>query len=339
MILLTKTSVARQAIQTFQKSYLNKSKLFLKPNSLKSSKTSLGFSTSAQLGVRYGRSAPKKTKSLSVAISTGQAVVAGSSVLGLGALCYYGLGLSSERSIIDNAIVWPQYVKDRVRATYMYFSGSLVAISGFAYAVSQSPTIMRLVTSSGFVGIALTIGALIATSTVCQSIQYQPGFGAKQISWLVHTAMVGAVLAPLTALGGPLLLRAAIYTAGIAGGISTVAMCAPNEKFLNWGGPLAAGLGVVFLASIGSAFLPPTGAVGLSLYSISMYGGLALFSFLLLYNTQKVIKIAETHPQSHPFYRNPPFDPINQSIGLYMSVINIFTRLAIMMANGKSRRK
>ena len=63
---------------------------------------------------------------------------------------------------------------------------------------------------------------------------------------------MGAVIAPLTLLGGPLMMRAAWYTAGIVGGLSTVAMCAPSEKFLNMGGPLAVGFGVVFASSIGS---------------------------------------------------------------------------------------
>lgn len=62
---------------------------------------------------------------------------------------------------------------------------------------------------------------------------------------------MGAVIAPLTLLGGPLMIRAAWYTAGIVGGLSTVAMCAPSEKFLNMGGPLAVGLGVVFASSLG----------------------------------------------------------------------------------------
>lgn len=62
---------------------------------------------------------------------------------------------------------------------------------------------------------------------------------------------MGAVVAPLTLLGGPLMMRAAWYTVGIVGGLSTVAMCAPSEKFLNMGGPLAAGFGVVFVSSLG----------------------------------------------------------------------------------------
>lgn len=62
---------------------------------------------------------------------------------------------------------------------------------------------------------------------------------------------MGAVVAPLTILGGPLLLRAAWYTAGIVGGLSAVAMCAPSEKFLNMGAPLGVGLGLVFVSSVG----------------------------------------------------------------------------------------
>lgn len=67
-----------------------------------------------------------------------------------------------------------------------------------------------------------------------------------------------------------------------------MAVCAPSDKFLNWAGPLGIGLGGVFVASLGSAFLPPTSTLGLSLYSISLYGGLLLFSAFLLYDTQKV---------------------------------------------------
>ena len=43
-------------------------------------------------------------------------------------------------------------------------------------------------------------------------------FGAKQMAWILHTGIVGAVIAPLTFLGGPVMIRAACYTAGIVGG-------------------------------------------------------------------------------------------------------------------------
>ena len=50
---------------------------------------------------------------------------------------------------------------------------------------------------------------------------------------------------------GPLAARAALYTAGVVGGLTLTAACAPSEKFLYWSGPLSLGLGVVFVASIG----------------------------------------------------------------------------------------
>ena len=75
------------------------------------------------------------------------------------------------------------------------------------------------------------------------------GFIADLFVW--PKGVMGAVIAPLTLLGGPLMMRAAWYTAGIVGGLSTVAMCAPSEKFLNMGGPLAVGFGVVFASSLG----------------------------------------------------------------------------------------
>lgn len=96
------------------------------------------------------------------------------------------------------------------------------------------------------------------------------------------------------------------YFTGIVGGLSTVAVCAPSDKFLNWAGPLGIGLGGVFVASLGSAFLPPTSALGLSLYSISLYGGLLLFSAFLLYDTQKVSR-GKRYLQEYDLHVCTPF--------------------------------
>ena len=52
-------------------------------------------------------------------------------------------------------------------------------------------------------------------------------------------------------LGGPLVLRAAAVTGGVVGALSLTAACAPDGKFLTWGGPLAIGLGGVCMACLG----------------------------------------------------------------------------------------
>ena len=96
------------------------------------------------------------------------------------------------------------------------------------------------------------------------------------------------------------------------------------------------GLGVVLMSSIASAFLPPTTALGAGVYSIALYGGLVLFSGFLLYDTQKIIYRAENHPQ----YGLNKYDPINNSISIYLDTVHIFIRIAQILAmSGGSRRK
>lgn len=47
--------------------------------------------------------------------------------------------------------------------------------------------------------------------------------------------------------------------------------------------------------------------LGAGLYSMALYGGLLLFSAFLLYDTQRLVKVAEHHPQ----YAAQRYDPIN----------------------------
>lgn len=269
-------------------------------------------------------------------INVGQGALAGAAALGIGALAFYGAGLSGDMGAVEKSVMWPQYVKDRIRDTYMYFGASVAATAGTAVAAFRTPAVMNLVSRGGLVAMGVSIAAMMGSGMVARSIPYSPGLGTKQLAWLAHCAVIGAVVAPICLLGGPILTRAAWYTAGMVSGLSTVAVCAPSDKFLYMGGPLAMGLGIVFCASIGSAFLPPTTAMGAGLYSVAMYGGLILFGAFLLYDTQKIIHRAERHPVG---YGAPPFDPVNASMGIYMDTINIFIRIASILASGGNRRK
>lgn len=269
------------------------------------------------------------------AFSLGKGAVAGASILGIGALCYYGLGLASEPGALEKSMLWPQYVRDRIKTTYMYFGGSLVITAASAVSIFQSPTLLRMMMSNSFLAIGATIAAVIGSVIIVRSMPYSEGFGPKQLAWMAHSGIMGAVIAPLCLLGGPLLMRAAWYTAGVVGGLSAVAVCAPSEKFLYMGGPLAIGFGFVFAASLGSMFLSPATALGAGLYSLSLYGGLVLFSGFLLYDTQRIIRNAEMYPQNYIV----PFDPINASISIYASTLNIFIRIAVLLSGGGQRKK
>lgn len=261
----------------------------------------------------------------------GQGMVGGAACVGLGALAYYGLGMSNQAGALEQTLMWPQYVRDRIRDTYMFVAGSLGVTAASTVAIYRSPTVLRFFNAQGFLGFIMPMVALIAVGSAMHSIPYEPGFGAKHAMWLLHSGMVGGIIAPLMMLGGPILLRAAVMTAGVVGGLSTVAMCAPSNKFMNMGAPLGIGFGVVLASSIGSFFMPPTSLAGASLHSIALYGGVLLFSMLLLYQTQGLMQRA----QHTPYYTQ--FDPIDSSTGIYMSIINLFVRFVQMTAMNKRK--
>lgn len=76
-------------------------------------------------------------------------------------------------------------------------------------------------------------------------------------------------------------------------------------------------------------FFPPTTRMGLSLYSLSIYGGLVLFSMFLLYDTQRIVHRSESALH---------FDPVNESISIYLNTLNIFIRFAMILAGGNRRK-
>jgi len=271
----------------------------------------------------------------------GRAVVLGSSALGMGALCFYGMGLSNQTGALEKSAMWPPYVSERIHTTYAYLTGSLAITAASATLALRSPTIMRMVGSQSMMGMLCCIGAMIGTSMIVHAIPYTGnGLSLKHGAWALHCGTVGAILAPLSAFGGPMILRAAFMTAGIVFGLSTIAVCAPSEKFLNWAGPLSMGLGVVFVSNIAALWFPPTSALGAGLHSIVIYGGLVLFSAFLLFNTQRIIKKAEVTPYYGKQARGEAvyFDPINAQMGVYMDIINIFIRLLMIMGGGNKKR-
>lgn len=139
--------------------------------------------------------------------------------------------MTSKKYIIFlSARIWPDYVKERIRTTYLYFGGSLVFTAASAMMCFRSPVILRAVSGNSWMvccnqlpclfilvfeilclqSILGTIAAMIATGTIVRSIPYKEGLGTKQAAWALHSAVIGAVVAPLCVLGGPLLLRAAV---------------------------------------------------------------------------------------------------------------------------------
>lgn len=300
------------------------------------------FSKTNPTLARFGRSTAEKAVPVGITaqhVGTmhgyGMLTVGVAGAIGLGSLCYYGLGMANVEGALERSMLWPQYVKDRIQSTYAHLGGGIIISGAAAYATMNSPTVMRFLSQGSMVFAIGSFAALIASSMLVHNIPYERGVGPKQLAWIGHCSLLGMMLAPLSLFGGPILIRAATYTAGIIGGLSAIAVCAPSEKFLVNTAPLSIGLGLVVASSLGSMFLPPTSRIGLGLYGISLYGGLILFSGMLLYDTQKTIKRAELHPT----YSMAPYDPINNSLNIYLDIINIFIRMVQIFGSTSQRRK
>lgn len=105
--------------------------------------------------------------------------------------------------------VWPQYVRERVHDTYAYFGASVGITAASAAAVFRTPALLNLFARTGWMAMIGTMALMIGSGMVAHSIPYENGIGAKQFAWATHCAIMGAVLAPLSFVGGQILIRAA----------------------------------------------------------------------------------------------------------------------------------
>lgn len=87
-------------------------------------------------------------------------------------------------------MVWPQYVRDRIHDTYAYFGGSVLITAASAAAVFRSPVLMNLFARSGWIAMIATCALMIGSGMVARSIPYEKGFGAKQLAWASHCAIM-----------------------------------------------------------------------------------------------------------------------------------------------------
>lgn len=289
------------------------------------------MTTEAKTSVRAVPVEGTATRSRWTGDQIGRAIVGGGCIFGIGSLCFYGLGLSDEMGAIDKARFWPEIVRERINKTYGFFSLGLTTTAISAYAATRSSSLMRFMVGRPIASLALFFVSSIGSMILVHTVPYTPEtLPVKVGSFTLFSAIIGVTLAPLITIAGPLAARAAVYTAGVVGGLTLTAACAPSEKYLNMGGPLALGLGVVLVASIGGMFASPGGAVFSGLHTIYMYGGLVLFGGFMLYDTQKIVHHAENDHH---------FDPVNRSMGIYLDAINIFVRILSLLAGSGNRRK
>eukprot|EP00301_Raphidiophrys_heterophryoidea_P018653 c3655_g1_i1.p1 GENE.c3655_g1_i1~~c3655_g1_i1.p1 ORF type:complete len:315 (-),score=59.34 c3655_g1_i1:154-1062(-) len=224
----------------------------------------------------------------------------------------------------ENTAHWNDYVSERVKSTYGHFAVGLGMTAASAAVFHRSGIAYRMMASHPIAfsigGFVVTMGALVAT----RSIQYENTL-AKLSAWSVFNTSIGVTLAPMLLMGGPMVMKAAIYTGAVVGSLSLVAMSANSDQFLSWGQPLAFGLGIIIVTSLGRIFLPAQYFIAHSMMDkVVTYGGLVVFSGLVLYDTQKIVYKSKYAHQ---------FDPVNECLGIYLDTINLFQIILTMLNN------
>eukprot|EP00051_Salpingoeca_urceolata_P032183 m.14569 g.14569 ORF g.14569 m.14569 type:complete len:346 (+) comp4844_c1_seq1:335-1372(+) len=256
------------------------------------------------------------------ATQLGVAVLAAGGVVGLG---LFGASAFSHQFVHDG-MEWPDYVRERVGATFRAFGTGVVFTAVAATAFFRSGVAFR-VAQFGLPGILGSFAVTLVSMAAVHMVPYENTL-AKYGTLALFNSMIGLSISPMLVLGGPLILKAAVYTAGIVGSLAFVAANSPSEKFLWMAGPLSMGLGAVLVSSLGAAIFPAARVAPL-LMNVSLYGGLALFSAFILYDTSVIVRRAQSEPA---------FDPVSASIGIYMDAVNIFVRVATMLAGSNNRR-
>nr|AFH75402.1 bax inhibitor [Polyporus umbellatus] len=216
---------------------------------------------------------------------------------------------------------------------FQYTGGGLAITALAARALFRNGFAFRLMSANPWVVLGVSLVGSIGTM---MGAIYTPPENSllKHAFWLGFNACQAATLSPLFFLSPAILSRAALYTAGVVGSLSYVGATAKNDKYLYMGGPLLAGVAVVALSSLAPMALP-LGMRGLAITeAISLYGGLAVFSGFVLFDTQKILHNARMAEQGRMTR-----DPLKESISLELDMINIFIRLVQILASRQSNRK
>jgi len=207
-------------------------------------------------------------------------------------------------------------VKSRVSKTMGYFGYGVGFSASVCFALRNSA---RAANIHWAVCLAGVLGCLIGTVAT----DYETQFPLKAAFYSAFCGMEGLMILPLIQMSTGLAIGQASMATGMTmASLATVAMLAPSEQFLNWGGALGLGCGALMGVSLASIFFPGSKV----LFNIWLWGGLGLFSAFTLYDTQKILMKAKTQPQ---------FDPISNALEIYMDAVNLFIRFLIIFGNRK----
>jgi len=170
------------------------------------------------------------------------------------------------------------------------------------------------------------IGAMIPLMGIMYTSKHTHSQALRAGMFAAFTGLSGVAIAPLMMIAlkvNPILVpQALVLTTGLFASMTGLSLMAKPGATLRWGVPLGGGLLLLMATGLGSMFVPVTSAWYPLLHSFQLYGGLALFTAYIAYDTQKMIDEYEMGEDDH----------LKHAVDLFIDFKVIFTRiLSILM--------
>lgn len=216
-------------------------------------------------------------------------------------------------------------VKKKIKRTYAYVMGGLgitgVSAYGF-YKVGLHKTIMR---SNPWIVIGVSLTSTIPLLIGTLLTDYKENPIMKHICWFGFNGVMAGTLSTVCLFGGPLVAQAGLATTGIMTGLSLVASSAKPGSLQQLELPMGVGLGALVAAGLGNMIFPIP-----FLHNVVLYGGLIVFSGLTMTDTQRMLEHAK---------HSSDYDPINESLNIYLDYINLFIRIIQILSELEKSKK
>lgn len=127
----------------------------------------------------------------------------------------------------------PSSVHEYMRGTYGYVLGGLGITAASAVVAFRQGAALRMLQMNPWGYMGLSLASVMGGTMITMSLSSTESPVMKHAAWVATMAAVGAVtMSPFALVPGPILYRAALYTAGIVGSLSLVSMNAEQGAFL-----------------------------------------------------------------------------------------------------------
>lgn len=210
----------------------------------------------------------------------------------------------------NNVLTCNKYVMN----TYLYIALSLMIVSTTVLLLEKYIDFSQYFNNYSFVALFIsTLVFLVSTMFISPENTM-----LKHLSWLIFIMLIGVSLYPAYKVGkiSNMLYPTLITTILLVLGLTMVAFYNPDLISLSWGPALISALVVGILLQIILFF---TGLETRNWYSLILsYVFIIIFSLLLLYDTKKL----QINSQNCVIP-----DYINESIGIFLDIINLFNNI------------